>query len=75
MSLDLVLQRVFKEQPRGSDCDAPFGDLDGWDSLTYMRLVLAIEAEFGVELGPEEIQAMTSVAGVKKVLSARGLPV
>ena len=55
------------------DDDVPFAETDEWDSLKYMRLVLGIEAEFGCELDPEEIQSLTSVAGIKRVLGARGV--
>lgn len=71
--LDSVLRQIFDDEPGTLDEDVPFGDLEAWDSLRYMRLVLAVEAEFGVELEPEEIQAMTSVAAVKRVLDARGV--
>jgi acyl carrier protein len=49
-----------------------FRDTENWDSLRYMKLVVAIQVEFGIELNPEEIQKIISVAAVEAVLKSRG---
>lgn len=71
--LALVLRRIFDDTLDDLQDDVPFAELDAWDSLKYMRLVLALESEYGIELGPDEIQAMTSLGGIKRTLDARGL--
>ena len=50
-----------------------FRDLEDWDSLKYLKLIVAIQAEFGVELTPEEIQRITSVAAIDEVLRIKGV--
>ena len=71
--LRALLGDLFEEPPEQIDDEAPFADIGEWDSLKYMRLVLGIEAAFGCELGPEEIQSLTSVSEIKRVLDARGV--
>ena len=50
-----------------------FREMENWDSLQYMTLVVAIQAEFGIELDPEEIQKITSVAAIGAVLKSKGV--
>lgn len=52
-----------------------FKALKSWDSLTHLRLVVAIQAEFGLDLAEAEIRSITSVDGIRKVLATRGKPV
>lgn len=35
--------------------------VDAWDSLHHMRLVFALEQEFGIKFSDEQIMAMSSV--------------
>jgi acyl carrier protein len=71
--LNDLLADLLGLEPEAIDEAAPFAELEGWDSLKYMRLVLGVESGFSVELAPEEIQRLTSVAAVKDVLRARGV--
>jgi acyl carrier protein len=38
-------------------------DLDGWDSLAHVRIVMGVEREYGVQLDVEEIESIKSVRG------------
>ena len=49
-----------------------FRALKSWDSLTHLRLVLAIQATFGLDLAEAEIRSITSVDGIRQVLAKRG---
>ena len=42
---------------------------EGWDSLNHMRLVVALEEEFGVKLTNQEILEMQSFKLIKYILS------
>jgi len=48
-------------------------DLEDWDSLKHMELIIAIETSAGIELTFDEIVNMRSVLAIKKVLYARGM--
>ena len=43
-------------------------NLDQWDSLSHMNLILALEEEFDVEIPDEEVGNLTSYKLVKLVL-------
>ncbi|MGI9628162.1 MAG: acyl carrier protein [Longimicrobiales bacterium] len=46
-----------------------------WDSLNHVRLILAIESEFGIEVELVESMAQTSFESTCALLTAKGIPV
>lgn len=40
----------------------------GWDSLAHLRLLMAIEEEYGVSFSPDEITELDSVKGIGDAL-------
>ena len=44
-------------------------NIDKWDSLSHLNLVMAIEAEFDVELTPEDSMDMLSVKLIRMIVS------
>lgn len=46
-------------------------NVDSWDSVHHLNLVLALEQEFGLQFEPEEIDQMTSIERIMTVLSAK----
>lgn len=51
--------------------DLAMKDLDVWDSLKHMELIVSLEQGFGIELSFEEIVAMRTVGEIKRVLRER----
>lgn len=47
--------------------------VDTWNSLTHIELIVTIEERFAVQLTEDEITAMTSVGEIERVLAARGV--
>jgi acyl carrier protein len=45
--------------------------VESWDSVQHLTLVLALEQAFEVELTPEEIEGMHSIEGIVAVLEAK----
>jgi acyl carrier protein len=48
------------------------GDCNGWDSLGHVKLIMALEEEFGVKFAIGQMASLTSVADIKKALARRG---
>ena len=48
-------------------------NVEGWDSMALINLTLAFEAEFGVQLPPEEATEMGSVGQIKALLAEHGV--
>ena len=57
--LQAVFQRVFGRQDLVITDSTAAVDVDGWDSMTHVNLIIAIEKHFGVEFTMAEIGAMT----------------
>ena len=77
MSLDTRLQGIFRDV---FDDDALVVDdstsqttLDGWDSFHQVKLVIAVEEEFGVKLSIDEVISMVSFGRLKELLLAKGI--
>ena len=46
-------------------------DVDGWDSLTHIRLILTVEKAFRVKFSTSEIGKMETVADLVKLVMTR----
>ena len=63
--LQAVFHAVFGEDGRiESDLDGP-GTIPSWDSVNHVNLILAIEAEFGVQFDASEIPDLVSVGQIR----------
>ena len=56
------LQAVFKSVFRRefSEEDFTVADVEEWDSLSHIQLIIAIESEFGVMVDPDDIPKLYS---------------
>lgn len=77
--LDTRLQAIFREAigPHVELRDDLTADAtDGWDSLAHVNLIFAIEEDFSVRFGPEEMAEVANVGELKELirgkLAARG---
>lgn len=69
--LKQVFNSVFQIPPdQVLDTLSPEG-VTGWDSLGHVRLVTALQDEFGVEFEVDEIMRMENVAGIKAILEPK----
>lgn len=46
-------------------------DVETWDSLSHIRLIVAIERKFGVKFKNSEIESMMNVGDLIKTLDAK----
>lgn len=53
--------------------DLAMSDVEAWDSLKHMELIVALETAFDVQLTFDEIVAMRSVREIKRVLAERSV--
>jgi acyl carrier protein len=49
-----------------------FRDVPSWDSLSHLKLVMAVESEFGVQVLPDEAVEFASVKDISRILSRKG---
>lgn len=58
-------ERELSEVPESASVET----WDAWDSLSHMRLILAMEAHLGRELPPEAVVEIASLPDVEKFLA------
>ena len=49
--------------------DLGMGEVDSWDSLTHMGLIVAIEETFDIELSGDDIADMISFDAIRTIVS------
>lgn len=70
-----VLAEVLQLPPSQITDDLTMKDVEAWDSLKHMELIVALETALEVQLTFEEIVAMQSVREIKRVLAERSVEV
>jgi len=48
--------------------DAAIGTVPNWDSTAHMRMMIALEDEFGIELDESRMVEMTSLAKIRSTV-------
>lgn len=51
--------------------DLGIHDVDNWDSLTHMSLIVEIENNFNIELSGDEISEMISFGKIREILNSK----
>ena len=46
-------------------------NIESWDSVQHLNLVLALEEKFCLQLSPEEIEQMKTIADVTKIVEGK----
>jgi acyl carrier protein len=59
--LAMIFRDVFDEDDLSLTPATTADDVDGWDSLTHIRLVLAVSKAFGVKFSASEIGNLKNV--------------
>jgi len=54
--------------------DAAIGQLENWDSMAHVRLIVALEEHLGAELTPDTVVGLGSLADIVTVLEEGRLP-
>jgi len=66
--LKQVMGSILKVDPASLGPDSSNDNIETWDSLKHMNLVLALEEEFGVSIPDEEAANITSYILIVLVL-------
>jgi acyl carrier protein len=69
--LDQIFQDLFKISPETIKDESTMADIELWDSLKHMELIVAIEQKFEIELTFEEISEMQSIGAIRRIISTR----
>lgn len=69
--LDTVFQDVFDDESIHVTAETTAADIEDWDSLEHINLVVAIENKFNVKFNMGEVTSMKNVGEMVKAIVAR----
>ena len=70
--LDEVFQDVFDDDTIHVNDDTTANDIEDWDSLEHINLVVAVEKEFGFKFNMGEVNTMKNVGAMVDIILERG---
>jgi acyl carrier protein len=68
-----VVTRELSVPPGSINLLSTSDDVDRWDSLGHLQICMALEAEFGVSPGLEEVGQINSVPAIIEYLRGMGI--
>jgi acyl carrier protein len=66
-----VFREVFDDESIAITPAMTADDIDEWDSLSHIRLVLSVEKEFGAKFSAAEIGALKNVGDFVKLIESK----
>lgn len=71
--LESIIAEVLEIPVDQIDDSSTMENIDSWDSLRHMELVLAIEQRFKVEFTAEELLELSGVKEIKQMLGTKAI--
>lgn len=69
--LNGVFRQVFDDESLVLTRETTANDIDEWDSLTHMNLVVAVELKFGVKFALGELQTLRNVGDMADMVAKK----
>lgn len=66
-----IIAETFKIKESEITPQTNMKDIDSWDSLTHMELIVSLEDEFEIEFTADEIMEMTDVEKIEKIVGEK----
>jgi acyl carrier protein len=66
-----VFQDVFEEDSIEVTPELSAKDVDGWDSLTHIRLILTVEKAFKIKFSTSEISKLQDVGDLARLIKTK----
>jgi len=67
--IDKIISDTLKLNYHDLDKTLYMDNVEGWDSLTHMNLIMALEAELGITLSGDDIAKMTDTDAIKHTVN------
>lgn len=69
--LQPIFQDVFDDEDLEVTNESSAKDIEDWDSLAQIRLVVAIEKQFGIKFGFGELKQLENVGEMIKIIEEK----
>ena len=66
-----VIREVFDDETIILSDEMTADDVDAWDSMSHVNLIIAIEIAFGIEFKQSEIQNFANVGELKQSIQSK----
>ncbi|MDD4914737.1 MAG: acyl carrier protein [Methylococcales bacterium] len=70
-SLTEIFQTVFDDDSLAATPELTAGDIDEWDSLSNLRLMLTVEKHFNIKFSAAEIGKLKNVGELAALIEAK----
>lgn len=71
--LRLVFAVVFGDEvAAGITQDSTMDDVDAWDSLSFINVMMEIERRYEISISPDEAVYLTGVGKIQELLAKKG---
>jgi acyl carrier protein len=67
--LNEILVKIFKISTEEATRDLNMKDVDRWDSLTHMELIVEIENEFNIQISGDDIAEMIAFGAIRTTVA------
>jgi acyl carrier protein len=67
-----IVAELFDLEAAAVDAALTPEDVELWDSMNHLRLVSAVEEEFGIKLSMQEIESIRSLGILQALIEQRG---
>lgn len=69
--LNEIFREVFDDDDIVVDQTTTANNVDGWDSLSHVNLIVAIEGRFGIRFSQKELLAFKNVGDMLKCIETK----
>ena len=71
--LKQIMANIFETEEDEITDESSMDNIEKWDSLKHINLIIAIEEQFGISIDEEEMVEMTSFTEIKRILRDNGV--
>jgi acyl carrier protein len=69
--LNPIFRQVFEDEDINLKRETNADDIDAWDSLSHMNLVMAVEMEFKIRFALGELQTLKNVGNLSDLIDRK----
>jgi acyl carrier protein len=70
--LNGIFRDIFDNDDISVTDNTTAADIDGWDSLAHITLILGVEREFRIKMTASEVGSLKNVGQMIDIITARG---
>lgn len=68
-----VMVRLWGTDPAKITDEAKIGDIQGWDSLAHVTLLIELNEQYGIPVSRASFEACSSLRGILSTLEKKGI--